>query len=756
MAKSFLTDIQLNNNVLLNAKIQAWGSAPTGTTNPTGTGAAVAGQISTYLGALYIFNGTAWVQVGNPLSDSTSTTSSTTGASSTAVKAAYDLAAAALPKSGGTMSGNIAMGGGNISGGGTFTATSFVGALTGNASTATTASATTGTLTFGTGLTAGGSSFNGSANVTITPVSATTSVAGIVQLSDSTSTTSSTLAATATAAKAAYDRGSLGVTNAATAQSTADAALPKAGGTMTGFITTHADPTSDLHVANKRYVDTVSAGINVHEAVKYATTGALGTAGNLVGGTITTTYANGTSGLNATITVATSSNWTDILIDGQSLTVTDRVLIKNQSANLQNGIYTVTQVGTVGSTTSFIFTRAVDNDQSPEIDAGDLTYVIAGTTNAGDGYVQTTANVVVGTTGVVWSQFSGAGAVPLATVTTPGIASFPDAQFSVSGAGAVSIDNLGTLAGTFSTSGANALTLTTSGATNVTLPTTGTLATLAGSEALTNKTYNKVTITAPATGSVLTIADTKTFTVNNTITLAGTDSRTYTFPTTNATVARTDAAQTFTGIQTFTSPAVSTSLTTASTTFDLLPSVQTMTVADVVTTLSIGAGTHATGTRTITIGTTSSSTGAGQTINLGANTQNTATNIINIGGSTSTTTTVTGVVKLPTVQSGSAGFVKIAATTGQLSTASLAYSDLPTNVGRVSRTVTGTGTGSGTSIAVTHGLGTNLLNAQLFDTGSVAGTATLVEVDVASTSTTTTFTFATSQTLTNFSYVITG
>ncbi len=40
----------------------------------------------------------------------------------------------------------------------------------------------------------------------------------------------------------------------------------------------------------------------------------------------------------------------------------------------------------------------------------------------------------------------------------------------------------------FSTSGANALTLTTTGTTNVTLPTTGTLATLAGSETLTNKT----------------------------------------------------------------------------------------------------------------------------------------------------------------------------------------------------------------------------------------------------------------------------
>lgn len=340
---------------------------------------------------------------------------------------------------------------------------------------------------------------------TVAPAGSTT-VAGILQLTDSTSSTSTTTAATPASVKTTYDL--------------ANAALPKAGGTMTGFITTHADPTSDLHVANKRYVDTVSAGINVHEAVKYATTGALGTTGNLVGGTITTTYANGTSGVDATITVATSSNWTAITIDGQSLTVNDRVLIKDQAANLQNGIYFVTQVGAVGNTTSFIFKRALDNDQSPEIDAGDLTYVIAGTVNGGDGYVQTAANITVGTTGVVWTQFSGAGAVPLATTTTAGIASFPAAQFSVNGSGAVTVATLntsvlsaGTLGGarggtgvdngtktitvsgnTTIGSGTNTVAFATSGNTNVTLPTSGTLMTTAG-----NTTGSAATLTTTRT-----------------------------------------------------------------------------------------------------------------------------------------------------------------------------------------------------------------------------------------------------------------
>jgi hypothetical protein len=61
---------------------------------------------------------------------------------------------------------------------------------------------------------------------------------------------------------------------------------------------------------------------------------------------------------------------------------------------------------------------------------------------------------------------------------------------------------------------------------------------------------NKVALTAPATAATLTIADGKTLTANNTLTLAGTDSTTMTFPGTSATIARTDAANSFTGNQT--------------------------------------------------------------------------------------------------------------------------------------------------------------------------------------------------------------
>lgn len=83
---------------------------------------------------------------------------------------------------------------------------------------------------------------------------------------------------------------------------------------------------------------------------------------------------------------------------------------------------------------------------------------------------------------------------------------------------------------------------------------------------------NKVAITAPATSATLTIAngktltannsltlagaDGKTLTTNNSLTLAGTDSTTMTFPSTSASIARTDAAQTFTGNQTFSGPVI--------------------------------------------------------------------------------------------------------------------------------------------------------------------------------------------------------
>ena len=87
----------------------------------------------------------------------------------------------------------------------------------------------------------------------------------------------------------------------------------------------------------------------------------------------------------------------------------------------------------------------------------------------------------------------------------------------------------------------------------------GTVVALATSPSFTTPTLgvasatsiNKVALTEPATGSTLTILDGKTLTANNSITLAGTDSTTMTFPSSSATVAGLGVTQTFTGTQTF-------------------------------------------------------------------------------------------------------------------------------------------------------------------------------------------------------------
>lgn len=69
-------------------------------------------------------------------------------------------------------------------------------------------------------------------------------------------------------------------------------------------------------------------------------------------------------------------------------------------------------------------------------------------------------------------------------------------------------------------------------------------------------TFNNVGISSLGSTASIAVGSGKTFTASNTMTLNGTDSTTMTFPTTSATLARTDAAQTFTGVQTFSSTIV--------------------------------------------------------------------------------------------------------------------------------------------------------------------------------------------------------
>jgi hypothetical protein len=120
---------------------------------------------------------------------------------------------------------------------------------------------------------------------------------------------------------------------------------------------------------------------------------------------LTATYSNGTSGVGATLT--NSGTQAALVLDGVTLTTSQRVLVKNQTAQLENGIYVVTNTGSVSS--NWILTRATDFDSSSECDGGDFTFVTGGTVYDNTGWVQTSTGVVMGTDPIVWDQFSGAG-----------------------------------------------------------------------------------------------------------------------------------------------------------------------------------------------------------------------------------------------------------------------------------------------------------------------------------------------------------
>ncbi len=90
-------------------------------------------------------------------------------------------------------------------------------------------------------------------------------------------------------------------------------------------------------------------------------------------------------------------------IDGVSVIAGDRVLVKDQSTALANGIYVVA---------AGAWARATDADSSAKIPAGIFTFVEEGTANADTGWVLTTNNpITLGTTPLAFTQFSGAGQV---------------------------------------------------------------------------------------------------------------------------------------------------------------------------------------------------------------------------------------------------------------------------------------------------------------------------------------------------------
>lgn len=145
--------------------------------------------------------------------------------------------------------------------------------------------------------------------------------------------------------------------------------VPLSGGIMTGFLTLSADPTNASHAATKSYVDNFLTGITWKQEVKAATT--------------------------ANITLSGTQT-----IDGYSVAIGDRILVKNQTTATGNGIYLVA----LG-----VWTRTTDADSGTEI--GSATVLVRlGTVNKDTQWTCTnTTDPVIGTDNITFGQIAGAG-----------------------------------------------------------------------------------------------------------------------------------------------------------------------------------------------------------------------------------------------------------------------------------------------------------------------------------------------------------
>jgi hypothetical protein len=125
-------------------------------------------------------------------------------------------------------------------------------------------------------------------------------------------------------------------------------------------------------LATRAYVDSTAQGLDVKASVRVATT--------------------------ADITLSGEQT-----IDGVAVVVGNRVLVKNQSAAAENGIYAVSTMG---------WSRAEDANSDADVTAGMFTFVSEGTVNADSGWVLATNDAItLGTTELTFTQFSGAGQV---------------------------------------------------------------------------------------------------------------------------------------------------------------------------------------------------------------------------------------------------------------------------------------------------------------------------------------------------------
>lgn len=159
-------------------------------------------------------------------------------------------------------------------------------------------------------------------------------------------------------------------------------------------------PVGSTDLVNKAYADAIAAGLQPKPSASLATAAALPT----------NTYSNGSSGVGATLTgVATGV----LTIDGTAVTLGMTILVKNEVASANNGLYTCTVAGAVG--VAYVLTRSVDMNTSTEF-PGAYSYVESGTANVGSQWaVSGLGPFTIGTTAVPYVQVGGPGSTSAGT-----------------------------------------------------------------------------------------------------------------------------------------------------------------------------------------------------------------------------------------------------------------------------------------------------------------------------------------------------
>ena len=170
---------------------------------------------------------------------------------------------------------------------------------------------------------------------------------------------------------------------------------------VSGTITTNASNATDI--TNKAYVDNLAAaGLTYHQAVQAASVSAFNEAALV--------YNNGASGVGATLTRV--SSFITFVIDGYTPSVGQRVMIKDQTTQSWNGIYTVTATGSPSA--GFVLTRATDADTygpgTNQLSLNSYFFVQNGTVNKGTAYVLSApaGTITFGTSNLQFSEFSSA------------------------------------------------------------------------------------------------------------------------------------------------------------------------------------------------------------------------------------------------------------------------------------------------------------------------------------------------------------